>query len=568
MRPGPRRCSTCASRPIAMKDVPYCFVCWPTGPVTPPPCLRCGSADYFMSGLCARCHPHSPQGVDSCTDCYAWGATRTHKWRCKGCEHWHGHHPVGACPVCRRTVTLNAEEGVCRLCLRQRAYMRQLLGLEVDLVEATCDGHQLFLADLIHRNGTGRRFKRKPAGPPPPPIRPATHRQLVLFDLRRDLHAGLRKGFPPPPDPGLDAALSQITRTRAARYGWNKSLTERTQRGIRILLGTSDTPGAPIQASDVTVLAAIGIGAPTVIGVLSEAGMLDDDRTPTIEAWFDRRTADIPVRMREELRIWFDVMRHGSTTYPRRKPRAASTIYAQLDFALPALRVWAHQHESLREISREDFLAILPTSGTPRATLIGGVRSIFRVLKPRKVVFTDPTYRVGGAVHDKPLPRPVDVATLRSLIDSDDPVRAALAAILAFHGLRSGQLLRLHLTDLHDGRLHVDGRFVLLAPLVQRKLAAWLDYRNRRWPNTANPHLFIHYKTATHTGAARPWWICKKLGIPAQALRQDRILDEAIATGGDARRLTDLFGLSITQAARYTTAADHPGMANFEHSHG
>jgi len=80
--------------------------------------------------------------VDSCTDCYAWGATRTHKWRCKGCEHWHGHHAVGTCPVCRRTVPLNAEEGVCRLCLRQRAYIRQCLGLEADLVEATREGHQ------------------------------------------------------------------------------------------------------------------------------------------------------------------------------------------------------------------------------------------------------------------------------------------------------------------------------------------------------------------------------------------------------------------------------------------
>ena len=61
-----------------------------------------------------------------------------------------------------------------------------------------------------------------------------------------------------------------------------------------------------------------------------------------------------------------------------------------------------------------------------------------------------------------------------------------------------------------------------------------------------------------------PYRICKKLGMPAQAIGQDRILDEAIATGGDARRLSDLFGLSITQAARYTTAADHPGMVDFE----
>jgi hypothetical protein len=351
-----------------MKDVPYCFDCWPTGPVIPPPCLRCGStSSYFMSGLCARCHPHSPQGVDSCTDCYAWGATRTHKWRCKGCEHWHGHHAVGTCPVCRRTVPLNAEEGVCRLCLRQRAYIRQFLGLEADLVEATREGHQLFLADLIHRNGTGRRFERKPAEPLAPPIQTVRDRQLVLFELPRDLHAGLRNGFPPPSDPGLDAALSQITREHAARYGWNKSLTERTLRGIRILLGTQDTPGAPVKASDVAVLAAIGIGAPTVLGVLSEAGLLDDDRTPSVEAWFDRRTADLPASMREELRIWFDVMRHGSTTYPRRKPRATSTIYAQLDFALPALRVWPNgTSRSARSAARTSWPSCPPPARPAR----------------------------------------------------------------------------------------------------------------------------------------------------------------------------------------------------------
>jgi hypothetical protein len=33
------------------------------------------------------------------------------------------------------------------------------------------------------------------------------------------------------------------------------------------------------------------------------------------------------------------------------------------------------------------------------------------------------------------------------------------------------------------------------------------------------------------------------------------------------RGLTHLFGLSITQAARYTTAADHLGMADFEYRH-
>ncbi|WP_281905480.1 hypothetical protein [Phytohabitans aurantiacus] len=61
------------------------------------------------------------------------------------------------------------------------------------------------------------------------------------------------------------------------------------------------------------------------LDVLAEAGMLDEDRTPTIERWFDRRIADLPQPMIKELRIWFEVMRHGSTTPPRRRPRADET---------------------------------------------------------------------------------------------------------------------------------------------------------------------------------------------------------------------------------------------------
>jgi hypothetical protein len=39
-----------------------------------------------------------------------------------------------------------------------------------------------------------------------------------------------------------------------------------------------------------------------------------------------------------------------------------------------------------------------------------------------------------------------------------------------------------------------------------------------------------------------------------------RILDEAIATGGDTRRLYDLFGLSVKGAQRYTAVLDHPDL--------
>lgn len=41
-------------------------------------------------------------------------------------------------------------------------------------------------------------------------------------------------------------------------------------------------------------------------------------------------------------------------------------------------------------------------------------------------------------------------------------------------------------------------------------------------------------------------------------IRQDRILDEAQATGGDVRRVCDLFGLSIASTYRYPTTMNPP----------
>ena len=56
-------------------------------------------------------------------------------------------------------------------------------------------------------------------------------------------------------------------------------------------------------------------------------------------------------------------------------------------------------------------------------------------------------------------------------------------------------------------------------------------------------------------------WITTRLGISAQAIREDQILHEVHATGGDVDRLCDLFGLSISGAERYTATVDHPIIA-------
>lgn len=542
-------CQRCRLRPRAFTSVRTCFECWPGGAVAPPPCLRCGSTGgYWTAGLCEDCHPRAPRRPAPCRDCLAWGVHRGNARICRACEWWRRHRDVDSCGGCARTLAVG-RDGRCRLCQVQHSSL---------IKRTTADGRQLFFAGWFRPASGGAHSQASRAPLRHASIRPVTHRQLVLLEVPADMESGLRLGFPPPQDPELSAALWEAAGDHGARHGWSRAVTERVRRGVRIMLGLQHTPGAPIRTSDVALLAPIRMSASGVAAVLREAGMLEDDSVPAVVRWFPIFTAELPAEMQAELVVWFDVRRHGSRVAPRSRPRHDRTVSSQLRFAMPALRAWARTHSSLREIAREDVYAVLPPSGSQRQTMLQGLRSIFRVLKSRRLVFVNPTTHLSAPHADRPAPLAVDLDALHAVLDGDDRVAAALAGLLAFHGVRVRQLVQARLTDVRDGRLYVGEQVILLAPAARDRLDAWLAERATRWPDTANPHLFLNYRNAGTTSAASPWWIRKRLGMSGQAIRMDRILDEAHATSGDLRRLCDLFGLSPAGAARYTTTVVGP----------
>jgi hypothetical protein len=57
-------------------------------------------------------------------------------------------------------------------------------------------------------------------------------------------------------------------------------------------------------------------------------------------------------------------------------------------------------------------------------------------------------------------------------------------------------------------------------------------------------------------------WVKLKTGMPGgvQAIREDRILHEAHASGGDICRICDLFGLSVSAAERHAATLEHPDL--------
>jgi integrase len=277
-----------------------------------------------------------------------------------------------------------------------------------------------------------------------------------------------------------------------------------------------------------------------------------DDREPAIRSWAAGLIADLPQQMRTELDAWFEVMANGSSSAPRRRPRSETTIRLHLRWAIPALTAWASAgHNSLREITPEHIRAALPPSGNPRSTMGAGLRSIFSVLKTRKLIFTNPIGRIRTGTHERRQPLPLETAVIRDALLSPNTARAALAALTAFHALRAGELRNARVTDAHDGRLQVGQRSIPLAEPARVRISAWLTYRDQCWPDTANPHLFLNHWNATRTDPVGQRWLGLTLGMPARVLREDRILHEIHTSGGDVRRVCDLFGLTVGAALRY-----------------
>ncbi len=113
-----------------------------------------------------------------------------------------------------------------------------------------------------------------------------------------------------------------------------------------------------------------------------------------------------------------------------------------------------------------------------------------------------PTTRIFCGRPDRRTPIPLEVDDLGEAINSDDPARAALAALLVFHALRPRQLRSLHLTDLRDGRLHLDstsphsargprkdGRLPRLPSptLAEHRQPARIHQRQNGQPRTSRP---------------------------------------------------------------------------------
>lgn len=506
--------------------------------------------------------------ASSCADCLAWGVL--HGRRCSSCSVWRHKHPgESGCAGCGRVLAV--KDGYCRLCWQQARYRSRLAGgLPRGAVSVLQDGdrlhwHQLFFdrMQLRRPHGPVRRHGRGGALAKPPPApagRPAFRWiQAGLFEARRDF---TRFGEDVDADlgnPWLAWGLYLAWRRGESR-GWGRGLRFAVRRALIIVLSRHE-PGDIVRYSEVIPLQqALGLRAGRTAEVLQEMGVLADDRRPSFDGWLERNLDGLAPGIRAGAESWLRTLRGGG---PRSRPRNIASAWNYMLCLRPVLLAWSGRYGHLREVTRDDVLAVLgELRGSRRSNVLVALRSLFAFCKRQKTIFRSPVQgiRVGERTHG--IIQPLSQDEVDQAAEAAATPAARLVLVLAaMHAARVKAIreLRLHDVDLGNRRIVIGGRARPLDDLTRQVLLEWLTHRSARWPSTANPHLLVNQMSANGTGPASTSYFAKTglrgMAATLERLRVDRQLQEALARGPDPLHLAAMFGLDPKTAIRYAENA-------------
>lgn len=343
--------------------------------------------------------------------------------------------------------------------------------------------------------------------------------------------------------------------------GWPPRTLQQVRRSLRMLASYHD-PGEPIKASTVTAMNAFGVPGVRVLEVLTGAGedVLIDDRTSLLTVWIDTQFRGLPPRISDELQAWIDVLREGT---PRRAARPRATVSALVFKVLPFLIEQAGHYDTLRQVTRDDITDCLQ-GRLRRADDASALRNLFGTLKSQRLVFTNPTHRIRVSGPNLATPQPLSPQTLRQFGDAaaDNPALAVVLALIGVYASPSlrARELRLDQIDLPNQPLLTARGDRPLDPFISAAFVRHLQFRHSRWPCISNPHLLFTRRTESDRNSVSQAWLgsmFRKLPATAAQLRQDRILEEAEAAGGDPLHLASMFGFQAQTGLRYARAA-HP----------
>ncbi|WP_167529586.1 hypothetical protein [Streptomyces spinoverrucosus] len=360
--------------------------------------------------------------------------------------------------------------------------------------------------------------------------------------------------------PLLDPELAAFLSSRAARIaelrGWPPRTVGSMGRGIRILCAVQ-RPGERIRASTIAQLTHTAVPANHVLKVFEGLEVFLDDRPDSLDRWYHKHFAFLAPDIRAELDTWIGLLRDGTS---RRRPRARSTIGTLLRLVLPFLTEYGGKYTTLRQVTRDD-LATWLTNRPYRAYEASALRSLFGALKAERLIFSNPMRGIKGGRLTTTIPSPLTAEEVAEVAQAaqQDPALRVVVALSGIHALAAHQIrtLLLDQVDLAGCRLELESLNRPLDEYTAEAITDYLDYRRSRWPNSTNPHLLVSRNTATTTTAVGTFWLDKlvqPLPVGLDRLRQDRILEEALASGADPLHLAHVFSLGAKTSLRYTTA--------------
>ncbi|WP_216825611.1 hypothetical protein [Streptomyces sp. P3] len=500
-----------------------------------------------------------------CSDCQAWMPERQHAgFLCDPCRFWRERQQAGDCTRCHRD-GLPLRAGHCRTCHPHR---------DADRARPTAVTATQLVIDLpASVGGTALPLQADEPLPLLADVTPATTvgpGQESLFTMRRDWSPVLARlrSRPPGELPLTGAAVALVEDFAELRRDQEASGFRKNIRTLAILgywLGVENA----IHERDVHDLTRLDthLAAKPVCQFLRARGLLVDD--PELHqdrdlAWIETALHALPQRVADEVRIWVDVLRGQG---PREdEPRSWEGVRRYLTTLQPALIAWtAAGMTTLREVTSDHLQVTLEDlTGTARRQLATALRSLFRALKRKRVIFRDlARYLAVGDLTG--IPRPVPSDLLVGLLDRTETPFARLAiALAAVHAVPAAEIRTVRTADLNlaCGTLEIRRgllrRTLYLEELTHQLAADWLVYRHQRWPASVNPHLLVSQKTALDPDHPAVHRVTLSQILPngptLDRLRQDRILDEAFATG-DPLKLMRLFGISEQTAMRYVGTA-------------
>jgi integrase len=375
-----------------------------------------------------------------------------------------------------------------------------------------------------------------------------------------------KKGAAPPPrwqHPALGAdnlalrAAAACTQQLGEAHGWSRSTIRLVLDGLAVVLD-GRTVGERVTLTQIRTRTPRHASSPRVAEVLASLGLLDDDTTPAIRAWIDRRTSELPDGFGQPVRDWLLVLLDGGA---RARPRAHGSIYVYFSTVRPLIQHWSADRGHLREVTRADVHAALdPLQGHQLRTATTALRSLFRFARKRGLIFTNPAtgLKTGDAGHSL---LPMADAEIRAVEQvAVSPAQRLIVALAAVHAARSAAIRQLTLDDLDlpNRRITLAGNPQRLGELTCNALRDWLGHRRSAWPHTPNRHVLISEKTAL---GAEPVtssylnWHLRRYGVTVERIRRDRVLHEALTTGPDPLHLALVFNLSHTTASKYAAIA-------------